>query len=191
MPENPIEYTLVSDENMRIGQITVQDDDTLSTTTPNISIGTEHLISNATTATFFIVADTAPSNDLAVTLEFNYEAPNPAGSGTVDLFRYKSDGTSHWARTSVTIAAAEIDLVHLRKIANFHLLHRIPTPPFVVPVTGTLKVRLVDGDNYNLGTSSEAGVPTDEATPTNPLITISKIGDSRVVESTSELAISR
>ena len=60
------------------------------------------------------------------------------------------------------------------------------TTPFPIPVTGTLKVRLVDGDNYDLGNPSTSGLSTDLATPENPLITINTIGDNRVVES-SEL----
>ena len=165
------------------GQVTVQDDDTLATA-PTITVATEHLPSDATTASFYVVADAAPAKDVEVILEFNYEAPNPAGSGTIDLF-VDYVGVSNWARTSVTIAAGET-FGAFTEDRTFSSAYRIATPPFVVPVTGTLKVKLVDGDNYDLGDPSASGLPTDLATPTNPLMTINVVGDNRVVES-SEL----
>ena len=107
---------------------------------------------------------------LKLYLEFNYEAPNPAGSGTIDLF-VDDAGISQWARTSVTIAAGDT-FGSFTEDRTFSSAIRVATPPYVAPVTGTLKVRLVDGDNYALGNPSASWFPTDQATPTNPLITL-------------------
>ena len=174
--ENPIEYTVVADESMQVAEVAIQDDDSLGVTMPTITIVSQYLPSNATIATYYIVADPAPVNDLEVILEFNYEAPNPdpVVGGTIDFY-------SNWRRTGIIIPSGQTFGTFTRS-RGFTSIYRTNTPPNSVQLTRTLKVRLVDGDNYNLGNPSSSGLPT-EASATNPLVTISVVGDTQVVES--------
>ena len=177
IPAKPIQYTVIDDDTKNIGSVAVQDDDTLPTL-PIITLESEYLPTGATTATYYVVANSAPAKDLEVTLEYNYKAPDPENAGsTINLL-------ANWFRTTVTISANQTYESFSQNV-NFSAPYRITTPPFIVALTGTLTVRLVDGDNYDLGNPSSSDLPT-ASTAENPLITISTVGDSRVVES-SEL----
>ena len=129
---------------MQSAQVMVQDDDTLATN-PTINVATEHLPNDAIEATFYIVADSAPHNkNLEVLLEYNYEADDPSNPGS------KIDLRPNWKRTTVLITAGKT-FGSFTEAVN----ESVSTP---VALTGTLKVRLVDGDNYDLGTPSASGL---------------------------------
>ena len=174
MPAKPIQYTVIDDDTKNFGSVTVQDDDTLPNN-PIITLESEYLPTGATTATYYVVANIAPAKDLAVTLEYNYKATDPENAGSsINLF-------TNWFRTTATISANQTYESFSQNV-NFTAPYRIATPPFLIPLTGTLTVRLVDGDNYDLGNPSSSDLPT-ASTADNPLISISVIGESRVVES--------
>ena len=177
IPAKPIQYTVVDDETKDFGSVVVQDDDTLPNN-PVITLQSEYLPTGATTATYYVVANPAPTKDLEVTLEYNYKATDPENAGTtIELF-------PNWFRTTVTISANNT-YESFSQNTEFSAPHRINAFPFLVTVTGALSVRLVDGDNYDLGNPSSSDLPT-AANADNPLVSISPVGDGRVVES-SEL----
>ena len=174
IPAKPLQYTVIDDNTKNIGSVAIQDDDTLPTL-PIITLESEYLPTGAQTATYYVVANSAPAKDLEVTLEYNYKTTDPENTGsTINLL-------ANWFRTTVTISANQT-YESFSQSVNFSAPHRITTPPFIVALTGTLTVRLVDGDNYDLGNPSSSDLPT-ASTAENPLITISTVGDSRVVES--------
>ena len=178
--ENPIEYTVIDDEAMQVAEVMVQDDDNLGAIVPTITLVSEYLPSDSTTATYYIVADSAPAKDLEVILEYNYETPNPdpVAGGTIDFYR-------NWLRAGIVIPTGQTRGTFTQS-RSFTSTYSTNSPPGYIQLTRTLKVRLVDGDHYNLGNPSSSGLPTNEASSTNPLVTISVVGDNRVVES-SEL----
>ena len=175
--ENPIEYTVVANEAMQVAEVMVQDNDSLGASVPTITLVSEYLPSDSTTATYYIVADSAPAKDLEVILEYNYESPNPdtVTGGTIDFYQ-------NWLRTGIVIPSGQTRGTFTQS-RSFTSTYSTNSPPGYIQLTRTLKVRLVDGDHYNLGNPSSSGLPTNEASTTNPLVTISVVGDNRVVES--------
>ena len=142
-----------------IGTVVVSDDDTLATK-PNVSIASEYLPTGATEATYYIVADSAPTSDMEVVLEYNYEIDDPNNSAN------KIDQLPESIRAVVTISAGET-------FTDF----TADTHNTVNSVTGTLKVSLVDGTNYDLGTPNSSGIPANVATAAEPLVSITREGD--------------
>ena len=142
-----------------IGTVVVSDDDTLATK-PNVSIASEYLPAGATEATYYIVADSAPTSDMEVVLEYNYEIEDPDNAGS------KIDQLDQSIRAIVTISAGETFTDFTEDTHNTEN-----------SVTGTLKVSLVDGTNYDLGSPSTLGLTTNIATADNPLVSITREGD--------------
>ena len=163
-----------------LGSVAVSDDDTLATP-PTITLASEYLPTGATTATYYAVADAAPAKALEVVLEYNYaHVDNTIQGSPVTTYAF-----TEWSKANVKISAGET-FGTFTQITTFPIRVTTTTPPFVSFVQAPLTVRLVDGTNYNLGNPNTSGLPTMTATATNPLITISRIGDQNVVES-SEL----
>ena len=175
VPANPIEYTVINDDTKNTSSVMVQDNDTLASI-PTITLVTEFLPTGATMATFYVVADSAPAKDLEVTLEYNYQAENPDTDvgGNVNLF-------STWKRTKVTIDAGDT-YESYKQDTHFSAQITVPNSPTPVSITGSLMVRLVNSDNYNLGNPSESGLPV-ASTADNPVVSIHPVGNGHVVES--------
>ena len=169
---NPINYAL--SRTARQASVTVIDNDTLASA-PNVKIATEHLPTGATTVTYYIVADSAPAKDLEVVVEYDY-GYTPSGGATTSY--------SPAERANVTIAAGAT-FGTFTEATTIRLPGVTATPPFVGTETATLRVTLVDGVNYNLGTPSTSGLPANQSTSTNPLVSISAAGDGNFVESST------
>ena len=181
---DPINYTVSGATEAgkpdNLGSVAVSDDDSLATS-PTITLASEYLPTGATTATYYVVADSAPAKALEIVLEFNYaHVDNSIQGSPVTTYAF-----TEWSKANVKISAGET-FGTFKQITTFPIRITTTTPPFVSFVQAPLTVRLVDGTNYNLGNPNTSGLPTMTATATNPLITISRIGDQNVVES-SEL----
>ena len=121
--------------------------------TTSVSLATEYLPTGATTATYYILANPAPVSALDVMYEYNYR--NESGT-LVDI----------WNQESVTIDVGET-IAQISQNANQN--------------NGTIEVRLVADNNYDLGTPSQLGTP-QSATDALPQLTISAVGSGRVAE---------
>ena len=182
IPEQPIQYSAIDDETS-FAAVAVQDNDML-VSNPTVSLGLEYYQTGANPTTYYVVADTAPAKDLGVIVEYNYAyVDNTDPVNPVTYYR-----SPQWSKTVVEIANGETFKAFTEITGSI-----IPNTPFPFPPTGTLTVRLVDGDNYDLGTvksTADLLADTDPQTnpiisisPTNPLMSISVVEDDRVVES--------
>ena len=164
---NPIKYTVASAPANR-ASVAVQDNDTLATP-PMVSLTTDFIPSGSTTATYYVTVPAAQTSDVEVIVEYNYGITDP----NTNAITYS---LTTWRKKVATITAGET-------FGSF----TVNTTVSSQGATGSsgspqLMVRVVDGANYNLSAQSSAGPPT-LATSDKPLVTISPVGDGRVVES--------
>ena len=130
-----------------------------------ISLTTDFIPSDSTTATYYVTVPTALTSDVEVIIEYNYGITDPNTNAVTYSF-------TQWFQTVATIAAGE----------TFGSLSLSTTVPSQGPTGSSgspqLMVRVVDGTNYNLSAQSSAGPPT-LTTSDKPLVTISPVGDGR------------
>ena len=122
--------------------------------TTSVSLATEYLPTGATTATYYILANPAPASALDVKYEYNYRNASDRLVGP-------------WTQASVTFDVGAT-IIEISPIANHN--------------NGSIEVRLVANNNYDLGNPSLLATPP-AATDALPQLTISAVGADRIGES--------
>ena len=164
---NPIKYT-IGGPSANYASVSVQDNDTLAST-PMVSLMTDFIPTGSTMATYYVTVPTAQTSDVEVVVEYNYGITDPNTNAVTYSF-------TQWFQTTAIISAGE----------TFGELSLSTTVPSQGPTGSSgspqLMVRIVDGSNYNPSAQSSSGPPR-LTTSDKPLVTISPVGDGRVVES--------